>query len=125
MNTLETTNTASQAPRTWLHRFVRRCADYNTLHATDYTPETYDEARTREPRIVAWDEGWEACETKLRAISAQFRKEADDLATFEQPRIKGAVIAYRDMADKLDAMFPAPNASALAVANPTPAKHDQ
>jgi hypothetical protein len=109
MNTLETTDTAGQATRTWLHRFVRRCADYNALHTTDYTPETYDEARTREPRLIAWDEGWEACEMKLRAISAQFRKEADNLATYEMPRAKGAAIAYRDMADKLDAMFPAPN----------------
>lgn len=99
-------------PTVDLDRLVRRCADYNTRHGTDYIPETYDEARTRVPRVIAWDDGWETCETKLRAITAQFRKEADDLATFEQPQIKGAVIAYRDMADKLNAMFPAPNSQA-------------
>ena len=91
-------------------RLVRRCAAYNELHATEFTPETYDEERTRVPRLIAWDEGWEACEAAIRAVSGLLRKEADNLASFEQPRAQGAVIAYRDMSDKLDAIFPPPNA---------------
>lgn len=46
-------------------RISRRCAAYNALHATDYTPETYGDARTLEPRLIAWDEGWEACERSI------------------------------------------------------------
>ena len=62
-------------------RLVRRCAAYNAIHATEFTTETYDEERTRVPRLVAWDEGWEACESAahelLAAIVAQYDASPD------------------------------------------------
>lgn len=39
---------------------VSRCAIYNELNGTEYTPETYAEALTRAPLLIAWDQGWEA-----------------------------------------------------------------
>jgi len=70
IKTMKTTETIL-IPPVDLDRLVRRCADYNNEHGTDYTPETYDEARTRVPLVVAWDNGWETCEANLLAILAQ------------------------------------------------------
>jgi len=95
-----------------LQRLPRRCAAWNETKGSNLTPEEHDYRRNTEYlKLAQWDAGWEACETRLRSVAAQFRKEADDLAGFEQPRVQGAVVAYRDMADKLDAMFPPDPAS--------------
>ena len=58
-------------------RFVRRCAVYNAIHATEFTPEAYDEERTRVPRLIAWDEGWEACESAAHALLAEIVAQYD------------------------------------------------
>jgi hypothetical protein len=90
-----------------INRLTRRCAAWNESQKTDHTLETYDEERKSEYlRLVWWDLGWEACECKISEIAAQFRKEADDLRLIGGARALGAVIAYDDMANKLEAMFP-------------------
>jgi len=71
-NNMETpTHTATPVA---LDRLVRRCAAYNAIHATEFTPESYDEERTRVPRLIAWDEGWEACEKLLTPWEEELSK---------------------------------------------------
>lgn len=70
-------NQTQSAPPVVLSRLVRRCAAYNELHATEFTPETYDEERTRVPRLIAWDEGWEACESSAHELLAEIVAQYD------------------------------------------------
>jgi hypothetical protein len=84
---------------------TRRCAAYNQQNGTDYSPEAYEEARTRVPAIVAFDEGYSACESSVLLCAALFRQEAKELETASTEKAKGASIAYLDMADQLEKSF--------------------
>jgi hypothetical protein len=70
------TQTQSDPPIV-LSRLVRRCEIYNEINGTEYTPETYDAERTRVPRMIEWDQGWEACESTAHRLLAEIVRQYD------------------------------------------------